>query len=145
VFAHKASYNRLVRWARRLLDRDAIKRYVRKSGPAGCSMSVSMSVRMRSKMRIDLVSPIAFAVTFSITFLAAASVAQAQGDAARGEKKFEECASSILLNAGQRVGPNLAGLSSGKPVRLTTTAIRRAQASACPRRHAWPAPVSAIR
>ena len=66
-------------------------------------------------MRIKLVSPIAFALTFSITFLTAASVAQAQGDAVRGEKKFEECASCHSVERGSNgVGPNLAGLFERK-------------------------------
>ena len=66
-------------------------------------------------MRIKLVSTIAFAVASSITFLAATSVAQAQGDAARGEKKFEECASCHSVErAHNGVGPNLAGLFERK-------------------------------
>jgi len=51
----------------------------------------------------------------AIAFLAAASVAQAQGDAARGEKKFEECASCHSVDRGANgVGPNLAGLFERK-------------------------------
>ena len=58
-------------------------------------------------MRIELMSVIAL--------LAATSVAQAQGDAARGEKKFEECASCHSVERGSNgVGPTLAGLFERK-------------------------------
>jgi cytochrome c len=55
------------------------------------------------------------ALVFTATFLTATSVAQAQGDAARGEKKFEECASCHSVERGSNgVGPNLAGLFERK-------------------------------
>src|SRR5258708_5517318 len=62
---------------------------------------------MRMMMRIKLISAIAL--------LAATNVAQAQGDATRGEKKFEECASCHSVDRGNNgVGPSLAGLFERK-------------------------------
>jgi cytochrome c len=62
---------------------------------------------MRMMMRINLITAIAL--------LAAANVAQAQGDATRGEKKFEECASCHSVDRGNNgVGPSLAGLFERK-------------------------------
>jgi len=62
-------------------------------------------------MRMNIIS----ALVFTATFLTATSVAQAQGDAARGEKKFEECASCHSVERGSNgVGPNLAGLFERK-------------------------------
>ena len=51
----------------------------------------------------------------AIVLLTWTSVAQAQGDAARGEKKFEECASCHSVESGNNgVGPSLAGLFERK-------------------------------
>ena len=58
-------------------------------------------------MRIQFVS--------AIIFLAAGSFAQAQGDAARGEKKFEECAACHTLERGSNsLGPSLYGVFQRK-------------------------------
>jgi cytochrome c len=47
--------------------------------------------------------------------LAAAGVARADGDAARGEKRFEECATCHTLQRGvNNVGPTLYGLVDRK-------------------------------
>ena len=51
----------------------------------------------------------------AIVLLTWTSVAQAQGDAARGEKKFEECASCHSVERGSNgVGPSLSGLFERK-------------------------------
>jgi cytochrome c2 len=51
----------------------------------------------------------------AIVLLAATGVVHAQGDAIRGEKKFEECASCHSVERGNHgVGPNLAGLFERK-------------------------------
>jgi len=58
---------------------------------------------------------IIYALALATAFLSAASVAQAQGDTTRGEKKFEECASCHSVERGSNgVGPNLAGLFERK-------------------------------
>jgi cytochrome c2 len=63
-------------------------------------------------MRMQLVS--VFALLCATSF-AATSSARAQGDAARGEKKFEECASCHSVARGDNgVGPSLAGLFDRK-------------------------------
>ncbi len=50
-----------------------------------------------------------------LSILAAATAARADGDAARGEKKFEECASCHSVQNGQNgVGPSLHGLFGRK-------------------------------
>jgi len=46
-------------------------------------------------MRFDDENEYYFALVFTATFLTATSVAQAQGDAARGEKKFENVPHAI--------------------------------------------------
>jgi cytochrome c len=47
--------------------------------------------------------------------LAAAGIARADGDAARGEKKFEECAACHKIEGGQNdMGPNLHGVFGRK-------------------------------
>ena len=73
-------------------------------------MNMSMRVRMRLMMELRLVCAVAV-----VAVLAAAGIARADGDAARGEKKFEECASchSVERSAGG-VGPSLAGLFERK-------------------------------
>ena len=50
-----------------------------------------------------------------IAFLAAAGAARAEGDAARGEKRFEECATCHTTERGvNNVGPSLNGLFERK-------------------------------
>jgi cytochrome c2 len=54
-------------------------------------------------------------VVCTFTLLAAAGAARADGDAMRGEKKFEECATCHSLMEGQNgVGPSLHGLFGRK-------------------------------
>jgi cytochrome c len=51
----------------------------------------------------------------ALALLAAAGVARADGDAARGEKRFEECATCHTLERGvNNVGPSLFGLFERK-------------------------------
>jgi cytochrome c2 len=51
----------------------------------------------------------------ALTLTCAASLAHAQGDAARGEKQFVDCASCHSLTAGENgVGPSLAGVLGRK-------------------------------
>jgi cytochrome c len=51
----------------------------------------------------------------ALALLAAAGVARADGDAARGEKRFEECATCHTLERGvNNVGPSLFGLFGRK-------------------------------
>ena len=51
----------------------------------------------------------------ALALLAAAGVARAEGDAARGEKRFEECATCHTLERGvNNVGPSLFGLFGRK-------------------------------
>jgi cytochrome c len=59
-------------------------------------------------------------VVCALALVAAAGAARADGDAARGEKKFEECATCHSLMAGQNgVGPSLHGLF-GRQAAATT-------------------------
>ncbi len=52
---------------------------------------------------------------WAMALLAAAGSARADGDAARGEKRFEDCASCHKLQAGENeVGPSLHGLFDRK-------------------------------
>jgi cytochrome c len=54
-------------------------------------------------------------VIFALALVALASAARAEGDAARGEKKFEECASCHTTAQGPNgVGPSLHGLIGRK-------------------------------
>lgn len=51
----------------------------------------------------------------AFAMMAAASAARADGDATRGEKKFEECASCHAITEGQSgVGPSLHGIIGRK-------------------------------
>jgi cytochrome c2 len=51
----------------------------------------------------------------ALALASAASVAHAQGDAARGEQRFEDCASCHTLTSGQNgVGPSLFGVLGRK-------------------------------
>jgi cytochrome c len=51
----------------------------------------------------------------AVALLAAAGAARAEGDAARGEKRFEECATCHTLERGvNNVGPSLFGLFGRK-------------------------------
>ena len=51
----------------------------------------------------------------ALALMAAAGVARAEGDAARGEKRFEECATCHTLERGViNVGPSLFGLFGRK-------------------------------
>jgi cytochrome c len=51
----------------------------------------------------------------AIVLLAAAGAARAEGDAARGEKRFEECATCHTTERGvNNVGPSLSGLFERK-------------------------------
>ena len=55
----------------------------------------------------------------TIVLTCSASLAHAQGDAARGEKKFEDCAACHSLMAGENgVGPSLAGVIGRKAATL---------------------------
>jgi cytochrome c len=65
-------------------------------------------------------------------FAAAPGVARADGDAARGEKKFEECAACHKLERGEEsLGPSLHGLFGRQAATLTSfrysPALRRSQ------------------
>jgi len=54
-------------------------------------------------------------IAAATAYLAAAGVAHADGDAARGEKKFEECAACHKIAPGEdNVGPNLHGVFGRK-------------------------------
>jgi cytochrome c2 len=56
----------------------------------------------------------------ALALIAAAGVARAEGDAARGEKRFEECASCHKLERGDNgVGPTLYGVFERKAAELT--------------------------
>ena len=58
-------------------------------------------------------------VLITAATLAAAGMAWADGDAARGEKKFEECAACHALQKGvQSVGPDLHGVFGRKAASL---------------------------
>jgi cytochrome c len=51
----------------------------------------------------------------AVVLMAAAGAARAEGDAARGEKRFEECATCHMLERGvNNVGPSLSGLFERK-------------------------------
>jgi cytochrome c2 len=55
----------------------------------------------------------------ALALTGSASLAHAQGDAARGEKKFEDCAACHSLTAGENgVGPSLAGVVGRKAATL---------------------------
>jgi cytochrome c2 len=55
----------------------------------------------------------------ALTLICTASLAYAQGDPARGEKKFEDCAACHSLTAGENgVGPSLAGVIGRKAATL---------------------------
>ena len=65
---------------------------------------------------IRLLTAAAFAVAASVV---AVSAARADGDAARGEKKFEECAACHKLNRGEDgLGPSLHGVFGRKAASL---------------------------
>jgi len=66
--------------------------------------------------RIRSMRAIGFAIGFvCAAVLLAAAPARADGDAARGEKRFEECASCHSVAAGQNgVGPSLHGIIGRK-------------------------------
>jgi len=54
-------------------------------------------------------------VLMAAAYLAAAGIARADGDAARGEKKFEECAACHKIAPGEdNVGPSLHGVFGRK-------------------------------
>ena len=58
-------------------------------------------------------------VVCALALVAAAGAARADGDAARGEKKFEECATCHSLMPGQNgVGPSLHGLFGRKAAEI---------------------------
>lgn len=58
-------------------------------------------------------------VVGAFALVAAAGVARADGDAARGEKKFEECATCHSLKQGENgVGPSLHGLFGRKAAEI---------------------------
>jgi cytochrome c len=58
-------------------------------------------------------------VACALALLAAAGAARADGDATRGEKKFEECATCHPLTQGQNgVGPSLHGLFGRKAAEI---------------------------
>jgi cytochrome c len=51
----------------------------------------------------------------AVVLMAASGAARAEGDAARGEKRFEECATCHMLERGvNNVGPSLFGLFARK-------------------------------
>ena len=59
-------------------------------------------------------------VLTAAAYLAAAGTARADGDAARGEKKFEECAACHKIAPGEdNVGPSLHGVFGRKAGTLT--------------------------
>jgi cytochrome c len=59
-------------------------------------------------------------VLTAAAYLAAAGMARADGDAARGEKKFEECAACHKIAPGEdNVGPSLHGVFGRKAGTLT--------------------------
>ena len=59
-------------------------------------------------------------VLMAAAYLAAAGMARADGDAARGEKKFEECAACHKIAPGEdNVGPSLHGVFGRKAGTLT--------------------------
>jgi cytochrome c len=58
-------------------------------------------------------------IVCAVALVAAAGAARADGDAARGEKKFEECATCHSVMQGQNgVGPSLHGLFGRKAASL---------------------------
>ena len=60
-----------------------------------------------------------FGIVCATALVAAAGSAQADGDAARGEKRFEECASCHSVAAGENgVGPTLQGIFNRKAASL---------------------------
>jgi cytochrome c len=66
-------------------------------------------------MSSHITSRTKLACTVLLALSAAMALAKADGDAARGEGKFEECASCHTLAAGQNgVGPSLHGLIGRK-------------------------------
>ena len=65
-------------------------------------------------------------VVCAFALVAAAGPARADGDAARGEKKFEECATCHSLTEGQNgVGPSLHGLFGRRAAAIADSAIQR--------------------
>src|SRR5438105_4505785 len=65
-------------------------------------------------------STLTTALTAAITLAAAAGVARADGDAARGEKRFEECAACHAVDHSvNNVGPSLHGVFDRKAGELT--------------------------
>ena len=61
----------------------------------------------------------AFGIVCAIALLAAAGMAYPQADAARGEKRFEECASCHSVAPGENgVGPTLYGIFDRKAASL---------------------------
>jgi len=69
-------------------------------------------------------------LVLAAALLAAAGAARADGDAARGEKRFEDCAACHKLQAGANdVGPSLHGIFQRKAAELTdyrySPALRR--------------------
>lgn len=60
-----------------------------------------------------------FGIVCTTAIVAAAGVAHPEGDAARGEKRFEECASCHSVAAGENgVGPTLHGIFNRKAASL---------------------------
>jgi cytochrome c len=57
---------------------------------------------------------------FALAFVVATQAARADGDAARGEKKFEECAACHKLERGEEsLGPSLHGIFGRQAATLT--------------------------
>jgi cytochrome c len=72
----------------------------------------------------------AIRLVLAAALLAAAGAARADGDAARGEKRFEDCAACHKLQVGANdVGPSLHGIFQRKAAELTdyrySPALRR--------------------
>jgi cytochrome c len=64
-------------------------------------------------------TPVGLAVAASALLLAATGIARADGDAARGEKRFDECATCHSLKEGVNgVGPSLHGVLGRKAAGL---------------------------
>ena len=62
---------------------------------------------------------IVFGLTCAAALVAAAGAAQTTGDPARGEKRFEDCASCHSIAAGENgVGPSLHGIINRKAASL---------------------------